>query len=274
MTDDPAPLLQLESLTVGYGPRMPVVHDLALSIAAGSFVVIVGPNGCGKSTLLRAIARLLEPTRGEIVLDGRDIRERKPREYARMLGMLPQGSSAPDGIRVVDLVARGRYPHRSPFTGWSAADERAVDAALEATGIRDLVDRDVDTLSGGQRQRVWLAMALAQDTPTLLLDEPTTYHDLAHQYEVLELFREINTIQGRTIVAVLHDLNQAARYADRIVALRDGRVVLDGAPAQTLTAASVEAVFDFPCRVIPDPETGTPLIIPRVETNRKDPDRR
>ncbi len=267
MSGDSTPLLHLEALTVGYGSRSPVVSELALSIRAGSFVVIVGPNGCGKSTLLRAIARLLEPTRGLIMLEGRDVRERRPRELARLLGMLPQGSAAPEGTRVVDLVARGRYPHRSLFAAWSAADERAVVAALEATGIRELADRDVDTLSGGQRQRVWLAMALAQDTPTLLLDEPTTYLDLAHQYEALELFRHINRTQGRTIVAVLHDLNQAARYADRIVALREGRIALDGAPAEVLTSAAVEAVFDLPCRVIPDPETGTPLIIPRSQAS-------
>lgn len=250
------------SIAYPHGPT--VVDALSLGIRAGSFVAIVGPNGCGKSTLLRAIARLVPVTAGSIVFDGQDLRTRSPRELARSLGILPQSSTAPDGMRVADLVARGRYPHRRPFAAWTHADETAVRDAMADAGVTDLAGRDVDELSGGQRQRVWLAMALAQDTHTLLLDEPTTYLDIAHQLDALELFRRIHRERGRTIVAVLHDLNHAARYADRIVALKQGRIVIDGPPADVLTAAAVEEVFDLPCRIITDPESGTPLVVPKT----------
>ncbi len=256
--------LRLDEVSVAYGRGPAIVDRLRLDVDPGSFVAIVGPNGCGKSTLLRAVARLLAPSAGAVLLDGRDLRERSPRELARELGLLPQSNTAPEGMRVGDLVARGRYPHRAAFAKWSRADESAVRAAMTATGVAELADRDVDTLSGGQRQRVWLAMALAQDTGTLLLDEPTTYLDLAHQIDMLELFRRVNREQGRTIVAVLHELNHAARYADRVVAMREGRVVVDGPPGEVLTEASVEEVFGLPCRVIDDPETGTPLVVPRA----------
>lgn len=260
----PAEVITVTAASIAYPHGPTVVDALSLGIRAGSFVAIVGPNGCGKSTLLRAIARLVPVASGSIVFDGQDLRARSPRELARSLGILPQSSSAPDGMRVADLVARGRYPHRRPFAAWTHVDETAVRDAMEATGVTDLAGRDVDELSGGQRQRVWLAMALAQDTHTLLLDEPTTYLDIAHQLDALELFRRIHRERGRTIVAVLHDLNHAARYADRIVALKRGRIVIDGSPAEVLTAAAVEEVFDLPCRIITDPESGTPLVIPKT----------
>lgn len=265
-TDPLAAAVELRGIGVGYprGPR--IIEDLTTEIEDGSFVAIVGPNGCGKSTLLRAIAKLLPPVVGSVILRGRDVSERSARELARELGMLPQSNSAPEGMRVVDLIARGRFPHRAPFARWSPLDEGAVAAAMHATAVTDLASRDVDALSGGQRQRVWLAMALAQDTPVVLLDEPTTFLDIAHQIDMMELFRRVNREQNRTIVAVLHDLGHAARYADRIIAMREGRIVLDGAPADILTAESVEAVFDLPCRVIPDPDTGTPLVLPRTRS--------
>jgi iron complex transport system ATP-binding protein len=259
----PTDVLRLEHVSVAYPRGRTVVREVSLQIRRGSFVAIVGPNGCGKSTLLRAIGRLLPVAEGAVVFDGRDVRERSPRELARSLGILPQASVAPEGMRVADLVSRGRHPHRRPFAAWTDADETAVREAMDATGVSDLATRDVDALSGGQRQRVWLAMALAQDTHTLLLDEPTTYLDIAHQLDALDLFERINREQGRTVIAVLHDLNHAARYADRLIALKDGRVHLDGAPADVLTASAVEEVFALPCRVVTDPEAGTPLIVPR-----------
>ncbi|WP_100811137.1 MULTISPECIES: ABC transporter ATP-binding protein [unclassified Microbacterium] len=260
----PTDALGLRSVSIAYDRHRTVVDALNLDIRAGEFVAIVGPNGCGKSTLLRAIARLMRPASGTIMLDGRDLRDRTPRELARELGMLPQSNVAPEGVRVVDLIARGRYPHRGAFAAWTPDDETAVRRAMESTGVVDLAARDIDTLSGGQRQRVWLAMALAQDTGVLLLDEPTTYLDIAHQMDAMELFRRVNREQGRTIIAVLHDLNHAARYADRLIALRDGHVVIDGPPTEVLTADAVERVFDLPCRVIEDPETHTPLVIARA----------
>lgn len=265
-TDPITDAIELRGIGGGYprGPR--IIDDLTAQIEDGSFVAVVGPNGCGKSTLLRIIAKLLPPTAGTVILRGRDISERSARELARELGMLPQSNIAPEGMRVVDLIARGRFPHGAPFARWSTIDEAAVAAAMHATAVTDLASRDVDALSGGQRQTVWLAMALAQDTPVLLLDEPTTFLDIAHQIDMRELFRRVNREQNRTVIAVLHDLGHAARYADRIIAMRDGKILLDGAPTDILTAESVEAVFDLPCRVIPDPDTGTPLVLPRTRS--------
>ncbi|MDG6103605.1 ABC transporter ATP-binding protein [Dactylosporangium aurantiacum] len=249
-------------LTLGYDGRT-VADDLTVTVPDGSFTVIVGPNACGKSTLLRALARTLRPRAGAVLLDGRDISTRPTREVARALGLLAQSALAPAGITVADLVAHGRFPHHGPLGRWSAADRDAVRAAMAATGVADLAGTPVDALSGGQRQRVWIAVALAQDTPLLLLDEPTTYLDISHQIEVLELCARLHRDHGRTLVAVLHDLNLAARYATHLVAMRAGRVVTAGPPPAVVTERVVEAVFGLACRVMPDPETGTAMVIPR-----------
>ncbi len=248
-------------LTLAYDGRT-VCEDLDVEIPDGSFTVVVGPNACGKSTLLRALSRLLRPRAGTVVLDGKEIRSLPSKEVARRLGLLPQSLVAPDAITVADLVARGRYPHQGLLRQWSRADEAAVAAALRATDVADLAPRAVDELSGGQRQRVWLAMVLAQETPLLLLDEPTTFLDIAHQIEVLDLLAELHAQRGHTLVAVLHDLNQACCYATHLIAMHGGRVVAEGDPAQIVDAALIERVFGLRCRVIDDPETGTPLIVP------------
>lgn len=256
--------LEANAISLSYGDRV-VSRELSLSVRPGGFTAVIGPNGCGKSTLLRAFARLLNPKGGQVMLDGRDIATMRGRQLARRVGLLPQSAITPDGIRVVDLVARGRYPHQRVFDRWSAADETAVARAMRETGVTEFGDRLVDELSGGQRQRVWIAMTLAQDTETLLLDEPTTFLDIGHQIEVMNLFARINSGTGRTIVAVLHDLNQAARYADIVVAMRDGEIVAQGPPDEVFTPATIEKVFDLPCRVITDPVAGTPLVIPEAD---------
>lgn len=255
-----APLIA-QDLTLAYEERV-VSRGLGLTVAPASFTVVVGPNGCGKSTLLRALARTLAPRAGRVLLDGVPLADLRTRQVARRLALLPQGPVAPEGITVGDLVARGRYPHQGLLRQWSAADARAVEAALTATETTALRDRHVATLSGGQRQRVWLAMALAQETDLLLLDEPTTFLDIAHQYEVMDLLARLHA-EGRTLVAVLHDLNQAARYASDLVVMAEGAVVAQGPPAGVLTAELVERVFGLPVRVVPDPETGTPMVVPR-----------
>jgi ABC-type cobalamin/Fe3+-siderophores transport system ATPase subunit len=252
--------LHADRIDIGYDGRT-ISRDLSVSIPDRSFTVIVGPNACGKSTLLRGLSRLLKPSAGAVVLDGADIATLRPKEVARRLGLLPQTSLAPDGITVADLVARGRYPHQGLLRQWSHADERAVVQALIDTNTTDLSTRLVDELSGGQRQRVWVAMVLAQQTELLLLDEPTTFLDIAHQIELLDLLESLNE-RGRTIVAVLHDLNHAARYANHIIAMKNGAVVAEGAPANIVTAELVRDVFGLPCTVIADPVSGTPLVIP------------
>ena len=254
--------LSASDLRLGYGDRV-VVDDLSLTVRPGLVTAIVGPNACGKSTLLRGLARILAPREGLVILDGHDIHRLPTREVARRLGMLPQAPIAPDGILVADLVARGRSPHQSLFRQWSVADEHSVLAALEATETLDLAERPVDELSGGQRQRVWIAMALAQETQILLLDEPTTFLDIAHQMEVLELVAALNRDRARTVVMVLHDLNMACRYAHHLVAMRDGRIVTEGPPEQVMTAETVARVFGLECVVIADPVSGTPLVVPR-----------
>ncbi|TDC46757.1 ABC transporter ATP-binding protein, partial [Actinomadura sp. KC345] len=247
-------------LTLGYDRRT-ITEDLDVAVPDGSFTVIVGPNACGKSTLLRALARILRPSSGTVVLDGDPIAGWPAKKLARTLGLLPQSPISPEGITVADLVSRGRYPHQSLLRQWSGEDEKVVAESMAATGVEDLADRHVDELSGGQRQRVWIAMALAQQTPLLLLDEPTTFLDIAHQIEVLDLCAALHE-EGRTVVAVLHDLNHAARYATHMIAMRDGRIVAEGEPSAVVTAELVEDVFRIPCQVIDCPETGTPLVIP------------
>lgn len=257
----PMQRLTAESVTLGYDRRI-IARDLSVEIPDHSFTVVVGPNACGKSTLLRALSRMLRPSEGRVLLDGAAIHSLPAKKVARTLGLLPQSSVAPDGITVADLVARGRYPHQGLLRQWSPDDERTVQESMAATRIGDLADRYVDELSGGQRQRVWIAMALAQQTPLLLLDEPTTFLDIQHQIEVLDLCAELHETGGRTLVAVLHDLNHAARYATHLIAMRDGAVVAEGPPAEVVTAPLVERVFGLRCQVIEDPETGTPLVVP------------
>ncbi|WP_341945547.1 ABC transporter ATP-binding protein [Microbacterium sp. LWH11-1.2] len=260
MTGKPSTLLHAEGVTIGYDRRT-ISTDLTVAIPDGSFTVIVGPNACGKSTLLRALSRLIRPEKGDVVLDGKEIHSYRAKEVARRVGLLPQSSLAPDGIRVSDLVARGRYPHQTLMRPWSDDDQTAVDEAMAATGITELSARLVDELSGGQRQRVWVAMVLAQQTPLLLLDEPTTFLDIAHQIELLELLTDLHE-GGSTLVAVLHDLNHAARYATHLIAMKDGEVVAEGRPSDIVTAELVEEVFGLPCVVVPDPITGKPSVVP------------
>ncbi|MGF6175849.1 ABC transporter ATP-binding protein [Ensifer sp. 4252] len=256
------PRLQAKSVTLGYERRI-ISDTLSVAIPDGSFTVIVGPNASGKSTLLRALARLLAPSSGQIVLDGKEIGKYAAKAVASRIGLLPQSSVAPEGISVFDLVSRGRYPHQSFLRQWSKADEAAVRQAMELTGIADLAARPVDELSGGQRQRVWIGMVLAQETPILLLDEPTTFLDIAHQIELLDLCRHLSRHSGRTLVAALHDLNHACRYATHIIAMREGAIVAEGAPTSIVTAQLVEDVFGLSCMVIDDPVSATPLIVPR-----------
>lgn len=253
--------LAARGLSLGYDDRR-VVDGLDLSVPEGRITVIVGANASGKSTLLRGLARLLKPSSGAVCLDGRDLHRLPTKDVARRIGLLPQSPTAPEAVTVVDLVARGRHPHQRWFAQWSADDEAAVDAALNATRCTDLAHRPVDELSGGQRQRVWIAMALAQDTPILLLDEPTTYLDLAHQMEVLDLLAELNAARSRTLVMVLHDLNQACRYGDHLVAMHDGRIVVEGTPTDVVTEAMVKDVFGVSTTIIQDPVAGTPLVVP------------
>lgn len=253
--------LAAHELRLGYDRRV-VVDGLSVAVPDAGFTVIIGPNACGKSTLLRALARLLRPEAGSVVLDGADIHGYPVKEVARRLALLPQAVELPDGISAVDLVARGRFPHQSLLRQWSPQDAEAVDAAMRATGVEEFAERGVHELSGGQRQRVLLAMVLAQQTGLLLLDEPTTFLDLAHQIEVLELCRQLQRDEGHTVVAVLHDINQAARYASHLIVMKDGAIVAEGPPSGLVTSELLERVFGLRSLVIEDPVTGTPLVVP------------
>ncbi|MDG4666984.1 ABC transporter ATP-binding protein [Mycobacterium sp. 236(2023)] len=254
--------LKATGLTLGYGDT-DVVRDLSVDIPAGKVTVIVGANACGKSTLLRGLARLLKPRSGTVELDGDSVHQMAGTSVAKIIGLLPQSPVAPDGITVADLVGRGRYPHQGWFRRWTAADDAAVEEALRVTSTSVLAERPLSSLSGGQRQRVWVAMALAQQTDILLLDEPTTYLDINHQIELLDLLTDLNRTRGTTVVIVLHDLNLAFRYADHVIAMKDGAIVRQGSPAGVVDAELVGAVFGLDCVVVGDPLGGSPMVVPR-----------
>ena len=259
---DRPPRLRADTVRLGYGGR-DVVDGVTLDVPTGAVTAVVGPNGCGKSTLLRGLGRLLAPTGGSVLLDGREIGALGTREVARRVGLLPQQPVVPAGVSVLELVERGRHPHHGLLGGWTRADERAVASALERTDLVHLAAEPVESLSGGQRQRVWLALVLAQEVPVLLLDEPTSFLDIAHQLDVLDLVRGLTDDTGTTVVMVLHDLGMAARYADHLVAMRDGRVVAEGRPEEVVTPAVVEEVFGVRAAVLADPDTGVPVVVPR-----------
>ncbi|WP_312178321.1 iron-enterobactin ABC transporter ATP-binding protein [Pseudescherichia sp.] len=257
--------LRGDSLTLGYGKKV-VADNLSVAIPDGHFTAIIGPNGCGKSTLLRTLSRLMTPTQGHVYLDGEQIQRFNSKEVARRIGLLAQNATTPGDITVQELVSRGRYPHQPLFTRWRQEDDRAVQRAMQATGVADLALQSVDTLSGGQRQRAWIAMVLAQETAIMLLDEPTTWLDISYQIDVLELLSELNREKGYTLAAVLHDLNQACRYATHLIALRDGKMVAQGAPKEIVTAELIEAVYGLRCMIIEDPVARTPLVVPLGRT--------
>lgn len=267
MKRDSAPRLSTDGLRLAYQKRV-VIDALDLDLPPGQITVIVGPNACGKSTLLHGLARLHAPSAGQVILDGQSIHSTSTRKVARKLGLLPQSPQAPEGLTVVDLVGRGRAPHQTWWRQWSAEDERAVAEALRVTDMTELADRPVDELSGGQRQRAWIAMAVAQQTPIMLLDEPTTFLDLSHQIDVLDLVYELNRTDGRTVAMVLHDVNQAARYADHMIVMKAGLIAAAGHPSEVVTAELVEEAFGVPCRVTDDPVSGTPLVIPAGRHHR------
>jgi iron complex transport system ATP-binding protein len=255
--------LTARDITLRYGDRE-VSTRLSLDVPDAAFTAIVGPNACGKSTLLRALVRLLRPAAGDVTFDGREVGDYPGKALARMLGFLPQDPLAPEDIKVRQLVGRGRFPHQSLLALWSPDDERAVTGAMAASGVADLADRPVQELSGGQRQRVWMAMVLAQQTPYLLLDEPTSFLDITHQYQLLGLLARLRD-EGRTVVAVLHDINQACRFADHLIAMRDGRVVAEGEPSEVVDSTLIKEVFDLPSIIVPDPVTDTPMVVPTLQ---------
>ena len=259
--------IETEKLTLSYGDSI-IINELDIHIPKGEITVFIGGNGCGKSTLLRSIARLLKPQSGSILLEGEAISKLSTKEVARKMAILPQSPSAPEGLTVLQLVKQGRYPYQTWLKQWSEEDEKSVENALKATGIDHLKDRTVDSLSGGQRQRAWIAMTLAQDTDIILLDEPTTYLDMTHQIEILDLLYELNENEGRTIVMVLHDLNLACRYAHNIVAIKDQKIFDQGKPEIVINCGLVKHVFGMDCEVTIDPLFGTPLCIPHGKGRR------
>ncbi|KOQ95002.1 iron-enterobactin ABC transporter ATP-binding protein, partial [Pluralibacter gergoviae] len=251
--------LRGDQLTLGYGKKI-IADNLSVAIPDGHFTAIIGPNGCGKSTLLRTLSRLMTPRQGHVFLDGEHIQRYASKEVARRIGLLAQNATTPGDITVQELVARGRYPHQPLFARWRKEDEEAVTRAMAATGVLELAAQSVDTLSGGQRQRAWIAMVLAQETQIMLLDEPTTWLDISYQIDLLELLSALNREQGYTLAAVLHDLNQACRYATHLIALRDGKIIAEGAPGEIVTAGLIEKIYGMPCTIVPDPVAGTPLV--------------
>jgi iron complex transport system ATP-binding protein len=253
---------QAEQIEAGYDHKT-VIQGVSLVIPSNQISVIIGANACGKSTLLKTLARLIKPTSGKVTLDGRPIGKIPPKQLARVLGLLPQSPIVPEGISVTDLVGRGRFPHQSLLRGWSKKDYEAVDEAMQIMNITELANRDIDELSGGQRQRVWIAMALAQQTDILFLDEPTTFLDITYQVEILDLLTDLNRRRGTTIVMVLHDINLSARYADHIFALYQGKLVAEGAPSDVITSTLVKDIFGLDCTVIEDPISGSPMVVPR-----------
>ncbi|OLQ89669.1 iron-dicitrate transporter ATP-binding subunit [Vibrio panuliri] len=257
------PSLGTQNLTLGYGSKI-ICEALDVTIPSGKLTVIVGPNGCGKSTLLKSLCRLLKPKQGHVMLNGEQIQRMPSKEIAKLLGFLPQSSSTPERVSVAELVARGRYAHQGLFSQWSPEDEQAVKQAMRITRVEEFAELSVDALSGGQRQRVWIAMLLAQKTPILMLDEPTTYLDISHQLELLELFKKLNQQRGNTVVAVLHDLNQACRYADNLIVLSGGKIVAQGSPEELMTESLVKQVFGLDSLIVPDPVTGSPMIVPKA----------
>lgn len=254
------PRLRARGVRLGYDDRV-VIDGLSVEIPDGAVTSIVGSNGCGKSTLLRGLARLLKPQAGEILLDGRSVQDWSTKEVARIVGLLPQSPIAPEGITVTELVSRGRHPHHGLLRQWGAQDEEAVAEALRLTHTLELAERPVDALSGGQRQRVWIAMVLAQQTDVLLLDEPTSFLDIAHAVELLDLVTDLNG-RGATVTMVLHDLNLAARYSDHLIAMCEGRIVAQGSPHEVVTAQTVEEVFGIAAQIVADPVSGSPMVVP------------
>lgn len=253
--------LQTENLSASYDQQL-ILQDVTLSIPQHKISIIIGSNGCGKSTLLKSMARLLTPTNGDVYLDDASIYRIPSKKFARIVGLLPQSPIVPEGITVADLVSRGRFPHQTLFSSYSKKDYEAIATALEMMNLTEFSDRPIDELSGGQRQRVWIAMALAQQTDILLLDEPTTYLDITYQIEILDLLMNLNQTYGTTIIMVLHDINLSARYADYIFAVKDGRLIAEGSPHEIITSELMKETFQLDCQIIEDPVSNTPLVLP------------